>query len=324
MTNPNDDIRADLASLPKLLQQQAYLPLSYLPGVTREQAAAVLIDQILPKVENPDVDIVLAAEDDALEGFVMVEPLPWDSGIYGMPMGRIAMLYATGVPEEAAAIKQMLMQSAMQIAHDRDYQFLDFQPHVGDITSIQAASAMGFDVIGTCLCMVWELHSYADAAIPSLKAATSADAAELGEAAAQAIDTFSRFALDPALDSAQTPEVFRQWATNSVNGYADRVNVVRSAAQISGFSTWKLHKTLPKYTPLQLANLDLAGVIPEARNKGILTSLVRDGLDWAREQEVPLAEVVTHVLNSGMQRACGQLGARTLAARHSMHWHAQS
>jgi GNAT superfamily N-acetyltransferase len=326
LTNPEpSETRADLATLPRLLQSQQFLPLNYLPGISQEQAAAALIDQILPKVENPDIDLVLATDEETLEGLVMIEPLPWDSGINGIHMGRVSMLYAAGDTREAAAIKLMLMQSAMQVAYNKGYQFLDFQPHVGDISSVQAASAMGFNVVGTCVCMVWDFSSGLDLvrSVRQVETATPADAPLLGEVSARSLDLHSRFVADPDLDPARAPEVFRQWAANAVQGYADHVNVIRTSDSLAGFTTWKFHKTLPKYGGRKMANLDLAAVVPEARRQGVLTALVQEGLRWLRQEEVPMAEVVTHVLNTGMQRACGQLGARTLAARHSMHWHVE-
>jgi hypothetical protein len=116
-------------------------------------------------------------------------------------------------------------------------------------------------------------------------------------------------------------EVFRQWAMNSLRGYADRVAVARLNGAIVGYCTWRIHKTAHIHTGLRLANLDLTAVLPEARFQYVLTSLVEDGLAWLGAQGVAYGEVYTHALNAGMQRACAFLGATTLSARHGLHWH---
>jgi len=99
------------------------------------------------------------------------------------------------------------------------------------------------------------------------------------------------------------------------------VQVARTTDGIVGYCTWRLHKTAQEFTGLQLASLDLTAVTPEARGKGVFTALVHDGLRWLQGQGLDQAEVVTHALNAGMQKCCAAMGGRTLAARHSMHWH---
>lgn len=314
--------REGLATLAPLVARAPWLPFAYLPGITTEQATAWqmhLIDARL--AADPDARLLVVGGARPA-GMLLLHPLPWDSTVLGFSKGRVALCVA-----DDPAARRALLSAAVDQARSQGWAAMDLQGHVNDLDLASAAGAAGFRLIVTHLGMVWDLAKplpeIAPAPGTTLREAGPTDADAVGAAAARAVDPNSRFALDAALPPGAAAQVFAAWGANGPRGYADLCHVAEQGDAVVGYCNWKRHRAAEALLGLGVANLDLIGTVPEARGGGVLTALAAAGLRHWQGEGLRYAEVVTHVLNTGMQRACGAtLGARTMTARHTFHWHA--
>jgi GNAT superfamily N-acetyltransferase len=313
----------DLEPFAPLAAAAPHLPFDYFPGASRPACAALYMHGLTEKRNKPETRVVGAWQNGQPVGFLALEGLAWDSAVFGMRMGRVAALCAAP-GESEYEIKRSLIHFAIEHASSRGYDFLDAHVHVMDLAAANAAVDGGFRLVATHLGLVWDLAIPLPAAPRSavlITDGTPSDYAELTEMAARSLPPQSRFAVDDQLPADKSAEVFRQWAGNSLNGYADRVQIARLYGRIAGYCTWRIHQDATPFLGMRIANLDLTAVAPEARRKGVLSAMVHDGLRWLQDRGVDYGEVVTHVLSTGMQKGCSALGGRTLTARHSFHWH---
>lgn len=312
----------DPAILDAALAASPNLALDYMPGVERHLCVGMHREQALSKLDSGGN--LFTSNLDGEASALLFGDAPWDSEIYGMRMGRILAAFgaqgASALPSRSDAVRQLM-------AHVQDvgYDFVDMQVHVADVATLHALEDAGFRITGTNLSLVWDL-SLPPAAMPqtpaSIETASASDLEALGVMAQRSIPGHSRFVDDPQLPRGRAMDVIREWALNSVRGYADHVVLARLEGEIAGYCTWKIHRDSGRLLGGKLAALDLTAVAPEARRMNVLSAMAHAGLEWARAEGCVGAEVWTHVLNTGMQRACGvTLGARTLSARHSFHWH---
>lgn len=310
-----------------ILGANAALPLAYLPGASHAGLVAMQLRVLHRKWAAESARVLGAWAGERLVGLAVLEDLPWDSAVLGHAAGRVSQCFVA--PDaDRTAVFACLLQAVVAEARTRSWAHMDLNVGVADLALAQAASATGFRLVSTNLGIVWDLLLPVPAILPGavkIAVAGAGEADAVGALARRAPDVFSRFMLDPALAPESGPKVFGAWASNAVRGYADLVHLARVGDHVSGYCTWKLHRDAEADLGIGLVNLDLTAVAPEARQAGVLTALAHAGLTHWKAQGLRYAEVVTHVLNAGMQRACGGvLGGRTLSARHTYHWSANA
>ncbi len=294
-------------------------PWDYLPATAPEHARDLARREI-EALAKTDGTVALCAG----KACASLTPLPWDSGIFGLPMARIGGVYLS--PGNAGLHESRALFSALlTAASDAGIQHIDLPLRVTDIAAIEAATALGFRVVACNLGMDWEVRrarTPPPASAVRVRCAREDEVAALGDLAAASIDTLSRFAADAYLPPQKVPDLFRAWAMNSLRGRADRVQFAELDGKLAGYCTWRLQPDYEAVTGAKLASLELTAVHPDARRHGVLMALVHDGLTWLEGRGVQLAEVFTHALNGGMQRGCSRMGAVTRTARYSLHWSA--
>lgn len=321
LTRPEQRVSPE--ALTDLLLHADGLSLRHLPGASQEACAALASETIADKFSGEGVDTWVATEGGQLRGIALLTPTPWDSGIYGMPMGRVAAFQVRA--DASSDERAVLLRAVLESAEERGYVLCDFQVLARELLTLHGACEAGFRLVDTHVALVWDLAmevpSLPDSLV-SIVAARPEDAKAVGEMAAQAVPTLSRFVLDTNLPPGKAPEVFRQWAENSVLGYADHVDLARVGGHLAGYCTWRRHEASATHLGIRVANLDLTAVHPEYRRRHLLSLMVHKGLLRLQLQGFQFAEVLTHALNAPMIRACTLLGARVLSARHGLHWHA--
>ena len=315
-----------LTALLPLIAGSRSLPLAHVPGAAQEDLARLQQDTLAVKLARGGAVGLGAFQDKSAAGLAVLDPLAWDSALYGERMGRVAALYAASGAEEEA-LHAALLANLLREAVERGYRCADLHLHVSDLAAVHAACRLGFRLMTTHVILGWDLRAplpVAPNAPAELRDATEADVEGLMSVAAAAAPPYSRFLVDRQLPTERGRELFRQWAANSVRGYADRVVLACMDGVAVGYITWRIHPSAPASLGVRLANLDLTGVLPRARRQRVLTTLIHHGLDWLRSRGIDYAEVHTHALNTGMQRAATSTGARTLSARYCLHWHANT
>lgn len=308
-----------------IVRRTPNLPNEYLPHLSRDVCELHEAQSLRETAGKEGVSsAAIWTSRDQLAAFGLVSPLPWDTAQLGRPAGRIAATYIDPEADDTVSEKLFaLLEEQMLCAGLR---FTDFHAHVAHRALFPGAAAHRFRLMTTHLTMVWDLRHTPVPFEPTcaLRLATEEDLPLLEDLAERAIPPFSRFAVDPKFPAQAGGSLFRAWAANSVKGYADAVDLAFVNGRLAGYCTWRKQALSTTEGTKDWAALDLTGVAPEFRGRGVFRSLAHCGLLRMAEQGIPFAQVITDVLNTGMQRACGLLGAKTLSARHTFHWHANT
>jgi GNAT superfamily N-acetyltransferase len=91
----------------------------------------------------------------------------------------------------------------------------------------------------------------------------------------------TRFHADPNLGIEASNRLYEIWLEKSVNqDFADRVIVAEVDNEPVGFATWKLGNV----GHCQMGRLELTAVSEKARNRGIYTSIVNEGIKWYQDK----------------------------------------
>ena len=313
----------DFVQAGQLVRQTPNLPLEHLPHVSRAAVECHETESLQEMAAKEGVSATAVwTTPERLGAVGLLTPLPWDSVQLGRPSGRIAAAYVE--PDAPESVPAALFANLEQQMRGAGMRFADFHAHVAHRPLFAGAAAHGFRLMTTHLVMVWDLRDWQPPFGPTcdLRLAEESDLPALEDLAERAIPPFSRFAVDPILPPQAGATLFRAWAANSVRGYADAVDVAVVEGRLAGYCTWRKQAVDTADGKKEWGVLDLTGVDPEARDRGVFRSLAHRGLSRMAAQGIPFAQVITDVMNTGMQRACGLLGAKTLSARHTFHWHA--
>lgn len=232
-------------------------------------------------------------------GSNLIHPDPWFSEALGRPAFR--------VEAEAAAARQAAAEG-----RPGSFYYAKVPSDRGDL--LAAFGTAGFYAIDVNVSFVYEG--------PPVGAAPAG--VEIGEAEPADRDgvveiagtfVYTRFHLDPAIPNEVADRLKRAWVTSCLDGRRGvRVWVARASGRPVGFLT--VVAGVRDGVPYR--RIDLVGVAPEARGRGIGRALARTFL--AEEgKEAPRLEVGTQVANIPSIRLYESLGFRLFAAEHVLH-----
>lgn len=111
-----------------------------------------------------------------------------------------------------------------------------------------------------------------------------------------------RFHSDPNLDNELCDKYYEQWIYNSCHGFADNVLVAEYNNEVVGFTTGKV------YEEDNEVHLVLSAVSSKYRGLGIYTSMIYEGVKWAKQFKTNRLIVGTQIDNVAVQKAWIKLG----------------
>ena len=257
-----------------------------------------------------------------IPALAVLRPLPWDSGLLQMSLGSFDYLLFPELPEDA--LRRELLDAFLDhvTCHARElgWQLLLHKSCTADASSTGALTRNRFELLTIHLEFLFEISR-----LPSLDpnfdgqgyewkeyqiGPARADEEEaLGELSANYHAAFDRFRIDPLLPAARVPEIYREWARNSVRGYADLVWVARREGEPVGFGTWARRSRLEDATGICCAEYQLGAVASSERNRGLFRTLTHGALHGLGELGQQWGSGATNALNTPTQRCFQRLGA---------------
>jgi ribosomal protein S18 acetylase RimI-like enzyme len=228
-----------------------------------------------------------------------LQPLTWDSEFFAVPIARITE------PSLDDAVAAAVLREARQVG----LRCLYFEADPHDLTTVITAERNGFHLVDVRVVLeyvfadretsVEQMPTVCELAI---QPGRESDLPCL-EAIAVGIGHLSRYAFDPEFRSGDGERLYREWIKNAFYGLADVVLVARFAndgdAAVGLIACANANK---------IAHIQLAGVHPRHRQKGVGTRLVQAALGWARQQGAREMRVVTQARNVPAQRLYQQMG----------------
>ncbi|RME69466.1 MAG: GNAT family N-acetyltransferase [Chloroflexi bacterium] len=228
----------------------------------------------------------------------LVEPLPWDSEFFGLPIGKITVCQL-----DSDHAEKVLAEAERQ-----GLACLYFQANPDDPETVTTAERYGFHLVDVRVVLEHPFDNR-PAPVPRYPVPSNLvidsprqdEIPRLQDISAQ-ISFTSRYQFDSGFGPVQSERLYRLWIEKACHGYADVVFVARWG--VSGEAVGLITCTLDGDT----AHIQLAGVDTAHRRSGVGTGLVQAALDWARGQDVRQMQVVTQARNVGAQRLYQQMG----------------
>ncbi len=281
-------------------------------GVAKER----MVQYLKGTLDRADVQSLCLRNGRQLVGFMALERLPWMSDHFGVRMYAVSHLLATsGDP----IIRERLVRYAIEELQDVD--FLDCRVAVEDVASIQALESCGFRYVGT--------EVYLGTKLDDSRAPTPPPGFEIGpcqlreqkEVVKLAVETHhhNRFSYDPLLGESASKSLYGRIVANRFADGDSSVLVARSGGSVQGFIVSKLNNAFSKVVGKQCGSLDLIGVRPRGRERGLGTALNLWALHDMAGKGAVYAAVRTLAGNYPALAACYRTGFRVTST--SVHFH---
>lgn len=265
-----------------------------------------------------------ATQRGAAVGVASLSRLPWESEIFGLAMGTLPLIAASGDRDRAGEIYRGLLKLLCCAARDKGLQHVSCRVPAGDVALVAAAERCGFLLADSTLEYVWRPRR--DNSTTNgrweIRQAIGEDIEPLAELAREAFleRTATRFRNDPHLPPARTAELYAEWTRRSCHGeFADATMVAVDAGEPIGFLTCKIERELSRQVGRTVATIGIGAVRPEHEGQGLLTALVHAVLRWCAEENVRLVRsriMIQHVTSSWTAL---RTGGRQIAAFHTFH-----
>jgi hypothetical protein len=199
---------------------------------------AILRKEVDRVLSNHDHLAVVAGDgDDAVIG--VCRPLPWDTGFFGVPMGRVELLLrgpACAPGTLSAAVDALLRQARSQtIRH------LAARVDIADMQAVAVLEDAGFRLMDGLVTYFTHPRRERPAAVREVGRVRPLTAADIDSVLAITREAYQgfrgRFHLDPHLPAARSDEFYLEWARQCCAGrMADRVVVADDGA--GGIHGW--------------------------------------------------------------------------------------
>jgi ribosomal protein S18 acetylase RimI-like enzyme len=187
-----------------------------------------------------------------------------------------------------------------------------------ELRTIQEMETLGFLLMDTLVYYSFDLTKRTipdDASSAHVRKFERDDAAQVEAAAAAAFKGyFGHYHADSRLDQGKCDEGYVSWAVRSCTSkqVATEVLVAEKDKRIVGFLTLRLN------SPKEMEGL-LFGVVPEGRGIGVGRSLMVNGLQLCKKQQVKRMLISTQVTNVAVQRVWCRVGFEPAHSFYTLH-----
>jgi RimJ/RimL family protein N-acetyltransferase len=128
-----------------------------------------------------------------------------------------------------------------------------------------------------------------------------------------------RFHADPDIPKEKSDALYIEWIRNSIRGkMADAIIVAELKGKPVGFTTIENLRATADEVGINIGALVLSAVLPEARGRGVYTSMIRKGLEHLRPK-VDIVELGTQITNFPVQKAWSRLGFKLASGTYAFH-----
>ena len=265
----------------------------------------------------------------SIKGVLILDYLPWDSHLFGIPMAKVD-LYVDGADyREASLIASGLLAAIDEPCVEKKIKHVACKVNTQDIPTVNALESHSFRLMDTIT--VFSIQpgrmSTRVAEVRTglrLRAMRDEDLSRLS-ALSRAVftnrnDIKTRFNGDPLLMD-KAGDLYAEWLRNSYRGdQADVVFVAELERHPIGFITCKLSsKETDRGLGARIGSIPLNAVDPEYRKLGVYKQLVIKAIDWFRLQGAEYVEIKTQMHTLGVHRTWQQLNGRLVNSYHVFH-----
>ncbi len=281
-------------------------------GVFKDRMAAYLERTL----RAPGVQSICLRDDGRLVGLVALQSLPWMSEHFSMKMYAVPHLLAKS---DGPLVRARLLRYVIEELREVD--FLDCRIAVDDVFSAQALETCGFRYVGTEVYLGQMLGTYEHPPPLSgleIRNCERADRRQVLEIV-EATHVHNRFVYDPLIDAGLARSLYRRLVENLFEDHQFKISVARSKGAVEGFIISKINTTFAEVAGVKSGSLDLIGVRPETRNRGLGAQLNRVALSDMARCGVQFAAVRTLASNYPALKITARTGFSVTST--SLHFH---
>ncbi|MDQ7784024.1 MAG: GNAT family N-acetyltransferase [Desulfomonilaceae bacterium] len=275
-----------------------------------------MADYLERTLRAPGVQSICLRDNGRLVGLVALQSLPWMSDHFGMKMYAVSHLLAKS---DGPLVRARLLRYVIEELRDVD--FLDCRIAVDDVFAAQALETCGFRYVGTEVYLGQKLGMYEHPPPLSgleMRNCEKADRRQVLEIV-EATHVHNRFVYDPLIDAESARSLYRRLVQNLFENDQFRVTVARSRGAVEGFIISKINTAFADVVGVKSGSLDLIGVRPETRNRGLGAQLNRIALSEMVREGVQFAAVRTLASNYPALRITARTGFSVTST--SLHFH---
>ena len=317
----------DITAILPLLSASRYKPYRFFSKGLESEINKFWLNRIEKTVLKTESNSMVALSSNKIVGFILIEPLPWDSNIFNKKMGSITELIIDANQNEINKISYMLVKKAQNWVQSKNYDFILCKTFTDDSTTIHTLEKEGFLLVDTILdyCIDFRKNPFSEIDQQVIKKdiairqATMKDEIQLERLAEASFKNhFGRYHSDPRIPLEKAIQVYVEWMRSCIRGYADFILVAEIDKRIAGVSTWKKSSILEKDLPLRISHYNIGAVHPDFSGMGLFSNLTYAGMQIFKDS-ADIIEGPTHVNNYPVQRGYQRLGWQVFDARHSFH-----
>lgn len=311
---------ADVAApaLEALAQTSPFGPYRSYRSYSRREQHAILAADIAAASATPGA-FGQAAVDGGCLAAVIARPLTWDSGYFGVPMGRLDSILAA--PDAPAEARRGAIAATRAAAARAGITHLTARVDVGDLETMAALEDEGFrtmDALGTYIMRPGKDVPREVRSVGPLREATPADHPAILDITRDAYTGYrGRFHLDGHLPADKADGFYEEWARQCLRGaMADHVMVsVDSTGRVIGYLAHRRREPASSIgRPIYGGGLGAC----RRDTPGAYASLIRDSAVWAHERGA-VAECQTQLANIAVIRVYETVGFHFVRGEYTLH-----
>ncbi len=281
-------------------------------GISKASMAEFLKATLL----EPESHNIILRDDGRLVGLISLQFLPWMSDHFGLRMYAVRHLLARS---DSPLVHTRLLRVVIEELPDVD--FLDCRVAVDDVYSAHALEVCAFRYVGTEIFLGQTLQNSVPRRIPpgiNICPCRSEDRPPVLDIAAET-HVHNRFVYDPNIHEKAAQSLYRKLLTHCFDAEPFQVLVARSEEGVEGFITFKMNRAFSRIVGMDCGSLDLIGVRPQTRSRGLGAALNRFALQQMAHNGARVAAVRTLASNYPALRTCFRTGFTVTST--SLHFH---
>jgi hypothetical protein len=264
--------------------------------------------------------IILAEENNKFLGLLAGGKLEWDSKHFGVEIGNIKYLFASGDYVEKKQLSRELIE---QFTKTSNLQLVIARSHTEDTSLIHALEESSFQLMDTLVTHNFDFKNRVaefeeKCKIEPLKNETP----ELKKIAKTCFSeskvSTDHFHADHRLDEIKSDALYEKWIEEASKDKDTVVLVAKIDNQPVGFITGKINHQFNRFSNKKIGILVLSGVSPEYRQAQVYTSMIHATLRWFSDK-VDIAELGTQIGNYSVQRVWPKFGTKIVRSQNTWH-----
>jgi GNAT superfamily N-acetyltransferase len=281
-------------------------------GVSKER----MVKYLEKSLSKPDMQTICMRDKGRLVGLIALQSLPWISNHFGLRMVTVPHFLArsTGLLIHARLLRYVIEEL-------QDVDFLDCRVPIDDIYACHALEICDFHYVSTEIYMGQVLKSI----IPpephldyEIRPCTPEERDQVVQIAGET-QVHNRFVHDPIIHEDAAKSLYQRLVTDCFENNQFNVLVAHSRGRVEGFIITKMNLPFSQEVGQLCVSLDLIGVRPESRNRGLGVELIRWALYHLAEEKAVFVAVRTLANNYPALSICFHTGFQITST--SLHFH---